>query len=299
MSIKELVSSFQFQKILKSDPQTKTLAVLGSIDGKDAIVSFEKSSFNVTHEIDINKLIETLELIQNNDIYYWSSANLAQDIKQCPGAKVNLIYPATETHILKFSTQKYHVVKETPELYEKVVAPFIETQKGERIQWVHNILFHGQESESVIYHDRDPVKGFVLLPDMKWDRISMDALYLMAIVQRTDISSVRDLNSTHIEFLENLKDRAKRVGSEKYNVPEDELRIFIHYQPSYYHFHVHLVRLSHPGLGDGLNAGKAMLLDDVIENLKLVPDYYKKRTLTYVLGENHKLWKAMQDADDN
>ena len=64
-------------------------------------------------------------------------------------------------------------------------------------------------------------------------------------------------------------------------------------------FHVHLVRLSHPGLGDGLNAGKAMLLDDVIENLKLVPDYYKKRTLTYVLGENHKLWKGMQDADDN
>lgn len=296
MLLDELVAQFRFKRVLKSDPSTKLLAILGSIGESHAIIQLEKSAFNIQSDTDlnINSLIDELKLIQNNDIYFWSLANLLQDVNSTPGAKLNLIYPATDTHIKKYAHQQYHVVRETPEIYEKVVKPYIETQKGDRIQWVHNILFHGKESESALYHDKDPLNGFVLLPDMKWDRISMDALYLMAIVQRTDISCLRDLDSTHIEFLKDLQARILKIASEKYEVPEDEFRVFIHYQPSYYHFHVHVVRVSHPGLGDGINAGKAVLLDDVIENLGLVPDYYKRRTLTYVLGENHKLWDLLQ-----
>lgn len=300
MLLQELIDKFQFQRVLKSDPQTKTLVLLGTIDGQNAIVLLEKSAFSVDSEAEVStrKLIEDLKLIQNNDIYFWSLATLTQNVDSSPAAKVNLIYPATETHIKKYAQQHHHMVKETPSIYKDVVAPFIETQKGDRIQWVHNILFHGKEADSVLHHDKDPENGFVLLPDMKWDRISMDALYLMAIVQRTDISSVRDLDSSHVDFLTSLQTRVKKLANEKYNVAEDELRVFIHYQPSYYHFHVHVVRVTHPGLGDGLNAGRAMLLDDVIENLELVPDYYKKRTLTYILGENHKLWDALVNYND-
>lgn len=295
MLLQELIHKFQYQETLKSDPQTKSLVLLGTIDNESAIVLLEKSAFSLESDTDISleKIIQDLKLIQNNDIYFWSLATLSQSIDQTPAAKVNLIYPATETHIKKYALQKLHVVRETPEIYKEVVAPFIETQKGDRIQWVHNILFHGKESESVLYHDKDPQNGFVLLPDMKWDRISMDALYLMAIVQRTDISSVRDLNSSHIDFLKSLQVRVKRLANETYGVAEDELRVFIHYQPSYYHFHIHVVRVTHPGLGDGINAGRAILLDDVIENIQLVSDYYQQRTLTYVLGENHKLWDAL------
>lgn len=295
MLLQELIHKFQFQDTLKSDPQTKSLVLLGTIDNESAIVLLEKSAFSLESDADVSleKIIQDLKLIQNNDIYFWSLATLSQNIDQTPAAKVNLIYPATETHIKKYSLQKLHVVRETPEIYKEVVAPFIETQKGDRIQWVHNILFHGKESESVLYHDKDPQNGFVLLPDMKWDRISMDALYLMAIVQRTDISSVRDLNSSHIDFLKSLQERVKKLANETYGVAEDELRVFIHYQPSYYHFHIHVVRVTHPGLGDGINAGRAILMDDVIENIQLVSDYYQQRTLTYVLGENHKLWDAL------
>lgn len=295
MLLQELIHKFQFQETLKSDPQTKSLVLLGIIDNESAIVLLEKSAFSLEPDADVSleKIIQDLKLIQNNDIYFWSLATLSQNIDHTPAAKVNLIYPATETHIKKYSLQKLHVVRETPEIYKEVVAPFIETQKGDRIQWVHNILFHGKESESVLYHDKDPQNGFVLLPDMKWDRISMDALYLMAIVQRTDISSVRDLNSSHIDFLKSLQERVKKLANETYGVAEDELRVFIHYQPSYYHFHIHVVRVTHPGLGDGINAGRAILLDDVIENIQLVSDYYQQRTLTYVLGENHKLWDSL------
>ena len=51
-------------------------------------------------------------------------------------------------------------------------------------------------------------------------------------------------------------------SQEKYGIGEEKLRIFIHYQPTYYHFHVHFVHTSHVGMG--IAAGQAHLLDDVI-----------------------------------
>lgn len=293
MTLQSLLDQFRLTRILKTDSQTKLLAVLGKINEDDAIVSFEKTAFSVADDVDITSLVEQLELIQNNDIYFWSLGTLSQDIKTNPGVKVNLIYPATDSHIRKYASQAHHLVKESQEDYESIVKPFIETQKGERIQWVYNILFHGKESESFVYHEKDAESGFVLLPDMKWDRQTIEAMYLITIVNRTDISSVRDLNGSHVEYLESLRAKIKLVTSEKYGLPGDQLRLFVHYQPSYYHFHIHVVNVSHPGLGDGLNVGKAILLDDVIENIKLVPDYYQKRTLYYVLGENHKLWRLL------
>lgn len=38
------------------------------------------------------------------------------------------------------------------------------------IQWVYNILEKKAEADRIIYEDPDPVVGFVLLPDFKWDQ---------------------------------------------------------------------------------------------------------------------------------
>lgn len=108
-----------------------------------------------------------------------------------------------------------------------------------------------------------------------------------------DISSVRDFDASHVEYLTELQDTIIKVTTEKYPLAKDQLRIFIHYQPSYYHFHVHVVNVQHPGLGDGIAIGKAILLDDVIDNLKIDGDYYKRKTIGYVLGENHGLWQSI------
>lgn len=294
-ALEELISQFQSEKVLHSDSQEKRLTILGSIKNEHAIVTIEKSAFGVddASSFNLDNVVESIKLINNNDIYFWSLANLAQNIETNPGAKVNMIYPATETHIKKYSQQVSHYITETAEMYNTKVKAYIETQKGDRIKWVYNILFHGKESETFLHHDKDPQNGFVLLPDMKWDHITMDALYLVVIVNRTDISSVRDLNGSHLEFLQTLQETVKAITTKTFPVPRDQLRLFIHYQPSYYHFHVHVVHVSHVGLGNGINIGKAILLDDVIENIKHVPDYYQKRTMYYVLGENHALWKIL------
>ena len=71
----------------------------------------------------------------------------------------------------------------------------------------------------------------------------------------------------------------------------DRLRCYVHYQPSYYHFHVHFTHLGHhrpPKTG----VGEAHLLEEVIDNLEAVdPLYYRKRMLCFVLSEGSPLWK--------
>ncbi|ODV82095.1 trehalase-associated protein [Suhomyces tanzawaensis NRRL Y-17324] len=293
MSLSELIKSFQCQKILKSNPQTKSVVLLGQISkSNDAIITIEKSHFVTPDEsYDVASSVEQTLEINHNDIYYWSNSILKQDLEENPGAKLNLIYPATETHIRKYGEQPHHYVVETPQMYKDYAVPYIESMKGDRIKWVYNILFEGKESETFVHHDKDLQTGFVLLPDMKWDTINLDTLYLCCIVNRTDISSVRDLNESHVQWLIDLQQRLRKLTFEKYSVEADQLRIFAHYHPSYYHFHLHIVNIKHPGLGNGIAVGKAILLDDIIENIQLAGDYYQKKNIGFLLGENHGLWQ--------
>ena len=80
---------------------------------------------------------------------------------------------------------------------------------------------------------------------------------------------------------------------EKYDVPSDQLRIYVHYQPSYYHFHVHFTHLKYDAPGCGI--GRAHLLPEVIDNIENIDsDYYVKKTFSCLLKENDKLYKRFQ-----
>lgn len=318
---RSLIRGFHFQRVLDSNPQTKQISLLGTIHDKEAIITLEKTHFTFDKvtpnpsssnlslhccesEFSCMNSIENLKQIANNDIYFWGMSVMTQNLDRNPTAKINLIWPATSVHIEKYDKQSFHIVRETPAIYRKIVKPYIdEMYNNGRLKWVHNILYNGYESERVVftnYDENDPKSGFVILPDMKWDGVNMDALYLVAIVYRDDIKSIRDLKPEHIEWLTDIKNNIRAVvpGCYNYMVPADQLRIFIHYQPSYYHFHIHIVNIRHPGLGDGIAAGKANLIEDVIENLNFMgPDGYMSRTMTYVIGENHNLWRRGLDVE--
>lgn len=68
---------------------------------------------------------------------------------------------------------------------------------------------------------------------------------------------------------------------------QSQLRIYVHYQPSYYHFHVHFTHLNY--LAPGSNVERAHLLQDVIENLQLYPNFYSQKTLSFVIQEGSAL----------
>lgn len=74
-------------------------------------------------------------------------------------------------------------------------------------QWVYNILNKETEADRIIFEDTCPDSGFILLPDMKWDRKDMNALYLQALVHRRDILSIRDLDQSHLPLLKNILEK--------------------------------------------------------------------------------------------
>jgi m7GpppX diphosphatase len=120
---------------------TKTINLLGVIFDKPAVLTFEKTAWDTAQDF-LERLIVPggtgrLDVVQRNDIYRWYLADL---LEKSAGVKATLIYPATDKHIRKYEKQRKHMVKETPEIYNKLVEPYIQTVKGSRIQWYVLIL---------------------------------------------------------------------------------------------------------------------------------------------------------------
>lgn len=69
--------------------------------------------------------------------YYSARASLSPDVGAAEGiaAKLELIWPATEADVRKYSFQRSVNIKETPEIYNKVVLPFIDSIDPSRIEW--------------------------------------------------------------------------------------------------------------------------------------------------------------------
>lgn len=79
----------------------------------------------------------------------------------------------------------------------------------------------------------------------------------------------------------------------KYQLDKSQLRIYLHYQPSFYHLHVHFTYLKHEA--PGILAERAHLLSNVISNIELMPDYYQKVTLPFVVRESDKLFSKFEE----
>lgn len=76
-------------------------------------------------------------------------------------------------------------------------------------QWVYNCLEYKSEKELIKYdtasdHEKnDEDNGFLLLPDLKWSG-KISELYLLAIVKKRNIKSLRDLTTNHLPLLKNI-----------------------------------------------------------------------------------------------
>ncbi|NWW86698.1 DCPS diphosphatase, partial [Rhynochetos jubatus] len=161
-------------------------------------------------------------------------------------------------------------------------------------QWVYNILEKKAEANRIIHENPDPCNGFVLLPDFKWNQNQLDDLYLIALVHCRRVKSLRDLTAEHLPLLRNILQEGKEAVAKRFGVPGSQLRIYLHYQPSYYHLHVHFTALGYDAPGSSVE--RAHLLTDVIDNLATDSAYYQKRALTFVLRADELLFKKFQEA---
>lgn len=283
---------FKFCEVLKEDPVRKTLALKANVDGSTdpAVIFLEKSAFTEKCGKEILDSKTTLKQTFHNDIYGSYTGFPKQELN---GVKVTIIHPATEKHIRKFSAKESVIVNETPQMYKDVLLEHLK-ESSFNVQWVYNILEHRSETERILCEDADTETGFVLVPDLKWDGESLESLYLQALVHRRGLRSIRDLTAEHLPLLRNIQTKGTEAIGKKYGVPPSELRVYFHYQPSYYHLHVHFTSVQFDA--PGTYVGKAHFLSSVIDNIEMVADYYQRATLTYYLPRNDPLAKKLGHA---
>ncbi|KAH9174679.1 scavenger mRNA decapping enzyme [Lactarius sanguifluus] len=274
------------------DPTAQTVALLGSLKpnndsdsdglGVPAIVRIERTALPTFS----SGLISTTSLIGSTDIYSWMFGWLSPS-QDRPDVKINVICPATDVHIRKYSKQQTHI---------RIVRPYIDAFPGVAID---EVISGRSEGDKILFRspDSDPF-GFLILPDMKWDLTSTASLYLVALMFLPDIKCLRDLTCLHLPLLRSIRREATNAVKTRWGLEATELRLFVHYQPSYYHFHVHIVNANHTGLM-GMTVGHAHMLDDII-SLSLMspngPSIFQRMTLSYGLGEQHGLFAPMKAA---
>ncbi|WKY11044.1 hypothetical protein Q1695_002969 [Nippostrongylus brasiliensis] len=281
-----------FKEILGSDASHKSLFVLVSnTNGEQGVLLLNKSPFSEKPE-DISAIMSSAELSQvmKNDIYGSYDVVIPAELNV---VKSTLIYPANEKVIAKYRQEDKYIINETPEDYETITLEYIKQYQMD-LKWLYNVLSKESEAERIIFEDPDPHNGFILAPDIKWDGKSLENLYVLAMIHRKGVRSIRDLTADDLPMLENLRKGCLTAIREKYGVRPDQIRAYFHYQPCFYHLHVHFVSLKYDAPASSTLA--AVLLDDVINNLKIAPDFYKKATLSFARKGSDKLLQMFRQA---
>jgi m7GpppX diphosphatase len=232
--VESLIPKFHLTRLLNSDQAGRRISLLGIIDSKPALLIAERAAFDTSPAI-LDSFSTSLRNIKNlgaNDIYAWFLANSspgADGQEQPPDFKLNLIYPCTEKHVKKYEQQRLRVVTETPEIYANYVRPYMQAQREKgALNWVFNIIEGRTEQEDVMYRESGD-DGFLLLPDLNWDRKTMGSLHLLGLVERRDIWSVRDLKKGMVEWVKHMREQMIEATVKLYpEIERDELKLYVH-----------------------------------------------------------------------
>ncbi len=211
------------------------MTLLGKIDGLQTLLTAERAAFPSDFD-KVKSIHDDIVNIQNlgsNDIYRWYLASSSITDATPPDLKLNLIHPCTEKHIKKYSPQIVRMVTETPEIYKQYVRPYMQRMRDEgRLNWVFNIIEGRAEQEDVLLRDAGPPnadEGFLLTPDLNWDKKTLTSLHLLALVERRDLWSLRDLKRGHVEWLKHMREKILDATVKLYTgLEKDMLKLYVH-----------------------------------------------------------------------
>ena len=205
-------------------------------------------------------------------------------------------------HIARATAQEPRLFRESAQDYTSRHLPHIESIPPAATAWVDKVLSLEKEKESMLFNDPE----FLINIDPKWDahpkvvegrsekknedeEEKLDfskRLYCLGIARDKSLRSLRDLRNKHLPMLKRLRDAGAHIA-DGYGVGASQLRVFVHYPPQFYHFHVHF---THINVSFGVNTERAHLLDDVIDNIERDANFYATANLTCCMGESDKLW---------
>jgi m7GpppX diphosphatase len=172
-------------------------------------------------------------------------------------------------------------IQETPIDYETITLPYIRTREDD-LSWIYDILNHEKEQNRIVYEDNHPKYGFIMIPPKR----SFEEFHQLVIVKELGIKSVRDLTSKYLAMLEYILRECQRVIEQKFGHSSNQLNFYFHYQPTTYHLHIH-IRLK--DIKKRITKTN-ILVEEVLKNLTISPNFYKEATLPFVKKEKDELF---------
>jgi len=134
-------------------------------------------------------------------------------------------------------------------------------------------------------------EGFVTVRSPNWkDGLHANAFYL-CIVRSLHLKSLRDLNASHLSLLKGLQAACLAAIEEKHGLARTDVHAYFHYQPSFFHLHVHFRALG-AAADPNLVTAREYPLSEVIDNIEICSDYYQRRTLTFASIDHEDLTAA-------
>ncbi|KAL0491485.1 m7GpppX diphosphatase [Acrasis kona] len=289
------ISEFTFQSLLARNPERTVLVAEGHFGDQRGIVILNKQPFNEreAEEVFKAKLSADETTASSNDKFKKSTVYTKDRFWNQMTAQT--VCPASDQDIEKYKAwnNKKVWINETPQMYNDIIKPILMKYNSSRsTKWIDNILNGTSEQEMTIFQDSDPELGFVLQYGYLWqDRTDLDSMTLLCFLNKKNIMSIRDLKSEHVPILENILSKSLDVIEQKIGVNKKHVRAYVHYQPSFYHMHVHFSNIHKVSVG--VETERAHCLQNIIDNIKLFPDYYQKKTLSYTMLEDNEIAKAV------
>lgn len=284
------LTAFKLERILHSRPTECYQAVLGLLGAENpipTILVLQKNPWNLDTDkpLENNKELSHLPktIVENGK---WKTMEYAFGTS----VAVSFISPAAEEDIFKYTAQKMVVFQETAERYKNLSLPFFEesvkTNKPD-ITWIHRILNGEKEQDRVLFNDNDPQTGFVFVEGQNWNSDPENSSNFtqfsgLVITRAPNLYSIRSLSSCHIPMLKNIQKAILNTVELKYGLNSEQIRLFFHYHPTFYHLHIHVNGIDQD---KGFQACRYHSLETVISNLELMNDYYQKVTITCELKE--------------
>ena len=284
-------------EILNEFKDTKTIVVLEKEEDKKSIYHITKQQINEEERDEIINIIKQSpdqNLIMINDKYHKYQIDLTfNNIKT--SYVVDTISPATDKDVDKNRSQIETFFTETIDMFNRITLPFVKSIPQSEYQWIYNILDGKAEQENVLL-DTDK---YQLALDMKWDRKNVKEVYGTVFVKDYSLHSLRALNQSHLPLLEELQQKTLQILNEKYGLKESEVITFVHYIPSFWILHVHFVTIHSPRYRTAnCVIGRAITLNDVIQNIKMKNDYYQTVDLRVKLFANHPLYESFMKENE-
>lgn len=237
---------------------------VGSLDEKRTIIFAKPQPFlDMSWKKQFQKLEKSEQYVKK---VYENTRFMKYRFNVLTPCEISVVHPASDEDVSKYIKVRKRFT-ETAAMHFNVIRPKIENQD---ITWIRNILDGKKEQEHIVYSDDD----FVFMPDIKWDREDPFGAYYLAIVRDINLKSIRDLGPQHMALLDKIRTVGLQKMKELHGFNPEDVRMYFHYYPSFWHLHVHfnLCRKRYAGV----NVDNCHLLNTVMNNIKMVPDYYQK-----------------------